>query len=675
MKKRRLYQFFVAALALAFAGCSHDELAEVNPGNGENNSKDAVYMNVTVQLPVGAGTRSETGENGGSSGGTEVGLDRENKVNSVLLVLADKDNKFIGCAEQTSNLKTNEKNGTATTVQSISKTVLSAYYGVSATNANPELTADKQQINVFIFCNPTTALKELFKGLSAEDETWHDAICTSSETAAGVNDNATIWGGADYQGGFLMSSSKIFTKKLPKKFADWENFTDEETPFKLSEDNTNIGGATDNSILNGTGDKSKDGIDGGAISVERSVARFDFKDASPGNNTYDVVTDPEDDSKYIIQIQLTKMALVNMSKQFYYLRRVSPNGKNENTTLCGTETSANYVVDTDTDDKIGGESCNIIKNNTYADHFNFCLGHTYPEDGVTKWAIDPTAREQWYTSTISDVLKGTEDNPDWNGTTGDYRIWRYVIENTIPDDVDYQVNGISTGIVFKGQMIAVGEDDVEEDKKSSLYKALTKATGNPAVDPILYVFDKQIYVSWTEVRAAAIEQAQGSPLYDAVFGTPKDDVIPAVAEGDKPAVYSNDETSADYLWNAWHNVEGGKTEANLKAFKKAATGNDFTIYESSIDEGKAGYYCYYFYWNRHNDNGNNGIMGPMEFDVVRNNVYKLAVTGIRKLGHPRVTENDPDPVDPENPDEDGDVYLSVSVKVLPWVVRINNIEF
>ena len=44
-------------------------------------------------------------------------------------------------------------------------------------------------------------------------------------------------------------------------------------------------------------------------------------------------------------------------------------------------------------------------------------------------------------------------------------------------------------------MIAVGEDDVEEDKKSSLYKALTKATGNPAVDPILYVFDKQIYVS------------------------------------------------------------------------------------------------------------------------------------------------------------------------------------
>ena len=65
----------------------------------------------------------------------------------------------------------------------------------------------------------------------------------------------------------------------------------------------------------------------------------------------------------------------------------------------------------------------------------------------------------------------------------------------------------------------------------------------------------------------------------------------------------------------------------------------------------------------------------MEFAVVRNNVYKLAVTRIEQLGHPRVTENDPDPVDPDNPDEVGDVYITLSVEVLPWTVRVNNIEF
>ncbi len=68
-------------------------------------------------------------------------------------------------------------------------------------------------------------------------------------------------------------------------------------------------------------------------------------------------------------------------------------------------------------------------------------------------------------------------------------------------------------------------------------------------------------------------------------------------------------------------------------------------------------------------------MGTMEFGVVRNNVYKLAVTGISRLGHPRITDNDPDPVDPDNPDEDGDVYLSLSIQVRPWTVRVNDFEF
>ena len=65
----------------------------------------------------------------------------------------------------------------------------------------------------------------------------------------------------------------------------------------------------------------------------------------------------------------------------------------------------------------------------------------------------------------------------------------------------------------------------------------------------------------------------------------------------------------------------------------------------------------------------------MEFAVVRNNVYKLAVTKINRLGHPRLSENDPDPENPDKPDESDDVYLKLSVQVLPWVVRVNNIEF
>jgi hypothetical protein len=65
----------------------------------------------------------------------------------------------------------------------------------------------------------------------------------------------------------------------------------------------------------------------------------------------------------------------------------------------------------------------------------------------------------------------------------------------------------------------------------------------------------------------------------------------------------------------------------------------------------------------------------MEYAVVRNNVYKLAVTGVSKYGHPGDPTGDPDPETPSDPDETKNVYFQVSVKVLPWVVRVNNIEF
>ena len=124
----------------------------------------------------------------------------------------------------------------------------------------------------------------------------------------------------------------------------------------------------------------------------------------------------------------------------------------------------------------------------------------------------------------------------------------------------------------------------------------------------------------------------------------------------------------------------------LTGFRAAATSAGFTIYQASNDaddyrandKGKAdgaGYYFYYYYWNRHNDNLYPGSMQRMEFGVVRNNVYKLAVTDIRRLGHPRFGGNDPEPPTPDTPDESDKVYLKVSVEVRPWTVRINNIEF
>ena len=112
------------------------------------------------------------------------------------------------------------------------------------------------------------------------------------------------------------------------------------------------------------------------------------------------------------------------------------------------------------------------------------------------------------------------------------------------------------------------------------------------------------------------------------------------------------------------NVTGAVSDADYAAA-------NFKVFRPSA--GK--YQVLYYYWNRHNDNNDPAVMGPMEFAVVRNNVYKLAVTSISRYGHPSKGGVDPDPETPDQPDESEESYFTVDLTVLPWSVRINDIEF
>lgn len=95
---------------------------------------------------------------------------------------------------------------------------------------------------------------------------------------------------------------------------------------------------------------------------------------------------------------------------------------------------------------------------------------------------------------------------------------------------------------------------------------------------------------------------------------------------------------------------------------------DSELIEEYKGDSNKGATCYYKYWIRHMNNNNNEDMGIMEFAIVRNNVYKLTVESVSKLGDPT------DEIDPDNPDETSKMYLKVNVTILPWVVRNNSIE-
>ncbi len=641
-------KFLAGILAMCMVvGCSeNDDLVDAGQVN-TGDPKDATYMSINVALPTARGTRSQTKPDGTSTGGTEVGLDKENNVRKILLVLANADDTF-GAYGVVENLSIPAGQTTIKTVVKMDRTDIGQFY-----DQNGKLNSNASNgIHVYVFCNPTDELINEIDALGYGDN-WSDKVCNvlQSHTQA-TNKNVSIW--ADNS--FLMSNASIAQREIPSTFEAWRiNHDTENNAFELSGSNN---GGLNNSSSNGRG----------AVKVERSMARFDFKDGSSDTtpvNTYNIGLGDQDG---LLQVELLRMGFVNMSKNFYYLRRVSDDGMGKNKLLCGAESDDNYVEDTDA----------AFKNSSKLDAAKLADYVNYPLfDNTGK--INDNTRTQWDNYWIKDVLGYEEDNTEYQ--KAGYHIWRYVTENTIPADNDNQRNGISTGVVFKGKLLSTPG---LASKNEPLYKAITGTYQLPAgvqgytyymgssIYPILYTFQNDIYVGWNAgVAIAAEKELNGQKVNAELYRA----YITPVKNGKNPHQFYQELVAA----------KGTVGEsAALDNFREAATAAGFTLYQASNDaDGLApgsvnagvGYYFYYYYWNRHNDNKLPGTMGQMEFGVVRNNVYKLAVTGIKKLGHPRITDNDPDPVDPNTPDENGDVFITVAVEALPWVVRENNIEF
>ena len=84
---KKMWNYFASILVMGlFAGCSNDTLTGDDSDGDLNGSKDAVYMNVSVQLPAGGGigarSKTDTPDKGDyvtSTDKTEEGKDYENR--------------------------------------------------------------------------------------------------------------------------------------------------------------------------------------------------------------------------------------------------------------------------------------------------------------------------------------------------------------------------------------------------------------------------------------------------------------------------------------------------------------------------------------------------------------------------------------------------------------------
>ncbi len=423
-----------------------------------------------------------------------------------------------------------------------------------------------QNANVYVYCNPTSAL-------AATTTFNEDAIYTLGSVA-----NETPW----TSNAMLMSNAEPQLVTLP---SDLSSYNTEANPVNL-----------------------------GTVRVERSAARFDYKDgAEEGDYTYTV---SDRDGNEQATITLEEVALVNMSNSFYHLRRVASTGSTDgvadytNTTLLGTETANNWVIDTDAAFKASysGEST--------ASNFTYILG----------------APTTWEFASLTNDLTTLEDG---------YGIWRYATENTIPA-IDQQKKGIASIAVFRGRITPLNGVELPTDGVSRIY-----------------VYDRVLYGTWDEVALAATDDNYALKVaYDAVM-----------------------EVAAEI---------GGDFDEYDKVISQTMEDVGFTGYSPLEVDGDYVYYAYYYYWNQHNDDALEDVMGIMEYAVVRNNVYKLSVTDITLFGHPTppvtdptdprypddpTPDPDPDPEDPDDPIVDTNTYFRVDVQILPWTRRYNDIEF
>lgn len=288
--KKWNYLLMAMGVAMTLSACTDE--TDLAAGNGMNTTEDVdqVFMQFKLGLPTAS--RSQTEADGGSNAGVEIGKDYENKVSNVLVVItnAEKGDNYDKYITQ-SYVSTPAAASDNMYVVPFSSTALANY-------AN-------KQVNVYVICNPTEDIYPTTTGTS------------TTPTAFDVNGIQTLESATDESlwtnNKFLMTNADDdYTITMP---ANFNNYKVESNPFNI-----------------------------GTINVERAAARFDYK-SSVANETYTLMGEDNDPE---VTVTLTHMALVNMSKECYYLRRVSADGTASNVTIGGIEvggTNANYVVD------------------------------------------------------------------------------------------------------------------------------------------------------------------------------------------------------------------------------------------------------------------------------------------------------------------------------------------
>lgn len=631
----KLYsQLMAGALLLGLWSCSADD---PNGPDAPNNPQGDIYTQLTLQLPE---TRSETTANGESNTGKEYGKDYENNVESIRVILATKESdgsyKYVAKGISQNAILDQSQNRPTFSITFQSEE-LEKLAGKPTTPGTPGVGSDyvgqKTKVYVFAYCNPTDELSAFIESLaSATDDVkknFVNQIAKMDSELASTDGrlNTLPWA---KENSFTMTNASLTTADLPDYATLISRHNTKATAFNLGE-----------------------------VSVERVVSRFDLDDSTNEFMIKDNIS-----GLNAAKITFVGMSLINEAKEFYYLPRISNNADWSVTDLCGSETVSNWMVSPNYAAKIAfaepKSSYDAIKD-------NYLFANALPKDLNFTW------------------VTGIDDNDEgWTGSANtQYKIWRYATENTMPTAA--MKNGITTGIVFKAEILSLTEEESKANATTTQTGILPGNTIRNAMNAGLPLYAwtgdaknpennvmlgsaKDVWVYAYTHPSSAIRTSFLEAVTAGKFIVKRNGVTDNLTTAD--AIFPTPTTELPLetiktqftVTGPTENVQGTSGQPNFMVYMPTNLGTD--------DAPEYHYYVYYRYYNRHNNNGKPDLMGPMEFATVRNNIYKLKVNTVAAFGLPGDL-----PVDPNKDDETPEVYFKVSVRVLDWIVRINGIDF
>lgn len=333
------------------------------------------------------------------------------------------------------------------------------------------------------------------------------------------------------------------------------------------------------------------------VYVERMAARVDYRDGRQGMTC----TDPDYQGA---TVEIKGAALVNnLKKGSYLLKRVADDVTGAGLVYLGDETSTNYVLDPWTSD---------VKP---ADHFGT------PYAGRSQ-------NPSWWDENVKEGKRLQDESAGWN-------LVGYTLENC-PATPSHDVN---TAVVFKAKFTPVGLPSywtegetffaygkilfaTMEDMMAWVYGA-DFANFESKVNDCTTWNDLQEFVT-TSLSIATIDPS-GYRAYLENLLASETDLTVNIPDAVKPSL-----TWSGYMLNeCGYSMSGDGHDVTLDR------GNNIVTREELKKYGVRTYVnsmCYYTWWILHNDDNNEDVFGPMEYAVVRNNIYKLTVTSIYTLG-------------------------------------------